>query len=471
MSTDIKRARRLWMWLAPLVGLAALALALFLYFHSPGDRPYRLRITAGNEAGMRHQLALNLGTEAERRNISFNLRPSAGSEEALDWVNSRKVDMALVQGGLTADGRANVRQVATLHVEPLQLLVKKELFEDASASLAALRGKTVDLEEVGSGTNVLASAVLEFVGIHPRNQDPAGGYIPVHVERQKLHAEKDADHLPDAVFLVSSLPSSTCMFLVTKHGYRLVPLPFAEAFALGSLARIEGDKAPATAKGHIVMGRIQAVTVPAYTYSVDPQVPAAPLPTLGTRLLLVAHKDVPADAVFKLVESTYTSEFGQIERPPLDAKLMDLPPEFPWHEGAVLYQRRNSPVLSGEVMDSTHKGLAIFAAAASGLFVLWRWVAQSSLLTRRSGFHRYITQVTRIEEQALKSERGPPVAVAELVALREQLNTLKTQVLDEFAKGELGGHELLSVFLAQVNDVRDYLTRLINKPGEKRPDS
>src|SRR6516225_3717957 len=78
MSTDIKRARRLWMWLAPLVGLAALALALFLYFHSPGDKPCRLRVTAGNETGMRHQLALNHGAEAERRNIFFDLRPSAG---------------------------------------------------------------------------------------------------------------------------------------------------------------------------------------------------------------------------------------------------------------------------------------------------------------------------------------------------------------------------------------------------------
>jgi TRAP-type uncharacterized transport system substrate-binding protein len=457
------------MWLAPLLGLAALALALFLYFHSPGNARRRLSITAGNAAGMRHQLALKLGAEAERHGISFDLHPSAGSEEALDWVNSRKVDVALVQGGLSMNGWENVRQVATLHVEPLHLLVRKELYQDASASLTALRGKTIDMEEVGSGTSLLASAVLEFVGIQPRERDPAGGYIPIHVERQQLAGES-RDHLPDAVFLVSSMPSSTIRFLVSKHGYRLVPLPFAEAFALGSFAKAEGDGAPATGEGHVVMGRIQAVTVPAFTYSVDPPVPAAALPTLGTRLLLVAHKDVPAHAVFTLVESTYASQFGQIERPPLDAKLMDLPPEFPWHDGAALYQTRNAPILSGQVIDSAHKGVAIFAAAASGLFVLWQWFKQYGRSGRRNGFHGYITQVTRIEERALECRRGPPVAVAELGALRDELGKLKTQALAEFGRGELGGNEMLAGFLVLVNDVRDSLTRLIDTAA-KRTDS
>jgi hypothetical protein len=451
MFNLIKWERGLWKWLAPLAGLAALALALYLYFHSPGNARYRLSITAGNAAGMRHQLALKLGSESERRNISFDLRPSAGSEEALDWVNSRKVDIALVQGGLSPGGRGNVRQVANLHVEPLHLLVKKELYQDAAASLTALRGKTIDMEEVGSGTNSLARAVLDFVGIQPRDKDASNGYIPVHLKRQQLLAVKDANHLPDAVFLVSSMPSSTSIFLVTKHGYRLVPLPFAEAFALGSLAKTDGDDGQSAGDGQIVMGRIQAVTVPAFTYSVDPPVPAAPLPTLGTRLL----------------ESTYASEFGQIERPPLDPKLMDLPPEFPWHDGSLNYQKRNAPVLSGEVMDSTHKGLAIFAAAASGLFVLWQWVKQHGLLKRRDGFHGYITQVTRIEERVLESERCTPVAVGELVALRDQLSKLKTQALDEFARGELGANEMLAGFLVQVNDTRDYLARLILQQGRR----
>src|SRR5262245_39410739 len=205
MFTRNRLIRVLSKWLALFVGLAALAAALFFYFHSPGPRSYHLRMTAGNEAGMRHQLALRMNSEAAQRSVTVDLVPSAGSEQALDWVNSRKVDVALVQGGLSADDRPDVRQVATLHVEPMHLLVKKELHAAASASLTALRGKTVDLGEVGSGTNALSTAILDFVGLQPRDRDPTGGYLPLTLNRQQLHGEHDIRRLPDAVFVVSTL--------------------------------------------------------------------------------------------------------------------------------------------------------------------------------------------------------------------------------------------------------------------------
>jgi TRAP-type uncharacterized transport system substrate-binding protein len=461
MSAGNKLVRVLWMWVAPLAALAALALACFFYFHSPGQRNYRLSVTAGNALGMRHNLAVRLQGEAARNHLAFELRPSHGSEEALDWVNRREVDVALVQGGLTTAGRPDVRQVATLHIEPMHLAVKGELARDASASLLALRGKAVDLSEVGSGTRVLATAALDFVGLQPRDLDPARGYVPVSLDRQHLFAEQDTARLPDAVFLVSTLPSSTVRYLVTRHGYRLVPLPFAEALALESLEERAADDPSVAGGGSVVLGRVQAATVPAYTYGIEPPVPERPLPTLGTRLLLVAHKDVPPRAAYQLVEAVYASEFGQVVHPPLDAKLLELPPEFPWHAGTVLYQQRNTPLLSGAVMDSAHKGFAIFAAAASGLFVLWQWAKLRGRVTRDGGFKGYITQVARIEERALEAERGAPLAVPELLALRDQLHRLKAEALGEFAEEELAGKDLLLGFLVQVNDVRDYVTRLI----------
>jgi TRAP-type uncharacterized transport system substrate-binding protein len=461
VSAENKLIRVLWKWVAPLAAVAALALAGFFYFHTGGQRSYHLSLTAENALGIRHELAQRLQKEASERRIALALRPSEGSEQALDWVNDRNVDLALVQGGLTKRDRLNVRQVAALHIEPMHFAVKKELSSDASASLLALRGKTVDLEQVGSGTHTLATAILEFVGLLPRDRDPVHGYIPVSLDRKELFTEQDTSRLPDAVFLVGSLPAPTVKYLVAKHGYRLVPLPFAEALALGSLAKPSEDDNEAPSRGRMVLGRIQATTIPAYTYGIEPAVPEKPLPTLGTRLLLVAHKDVPARAVFQLVEQTYTSEFGQVVHPPLDARLMDLPPEFPWHDGAVLYQKRNAPLLSGEVMDSAHKGFAIFAAAASGLFVLWQWTKLYGNVTRNKGFKDYIMQVTRIEERVLLAERGIPLGRSELYALRDQLYSIKTEALDQFANSDLAGKDLLFGFLLQVNDVRDYLARLI----------
>jgi hypothetical protein len=83
MSVQGKLVGVLWKWVAPLAGVAALGLAVYLYVHSPAPSNYQLRITAGNALGMRHQLALRLQGEVARRNPAFELVPSAGSEEAL----------------------------------------------------------------------------------------------------------------------------------------------------------------------------------------------------------------------------------------------------------------------------------------------------------------------------------------------------------------------------------------------------
>jgi TRAP-type uncharacterized transport system substrate-binding protein len=466
MSAPNNLLRFILKWITPFAALAALVLACFVYFYSPGSKRFQLTGTAGNARGMRHQLAQRFQEEIASRGLSLTLLPSQGSEQALDWVNEHQVDLALVQGGLTSAGRANVRQVATLQIEPMHLAVKKELAADVSRSLTALRGKTVDLEEVGSGTHSLGLAILQFVGLQSADGDATRGYIPLSLDRERLFAESNTSRLPDAVFLVSTLPSSTTRYLVSKHGYRLVPLPFAEALALESLEGSAAAGLAAAGDGRIVLGRVQPTIIPAFTYGIEPPVPDRPLPTLGTRLLLVAHKDVPAREAFQLVEEIYASEVGQMVHPPLDARLMDVPPEFPWHAGALLYQHRNAPLLSGAVMDSAHKGFAIFAAAASGLFVLWQWLKMHRTVTRSRGFKEHMAQVTRIEERARATECHGPLPLDELLIIRERVGQLKTQALDEFAAADHADKDLLFGFLLQVHDVRDYLTRLIHQREE-----
>jgi hypothetical protein len=352
----------------------------------------------------------------------------------------------------------------------MHLAVKKELAAEVSKNLLALRGRTIDVGETGSGTRSLALAIMDFVGLKSRDQDPKNGYIPLDMDRQQLFAEKDTSRMPDAVFLVSTLPSFTTRYLTTKHDYRLVPLPFAEALALGSLEELRDDVRKARGSEQIVLGRVQSTMIPAYTYSIEPPVPDKPLPTLGTRLILVAHKDVPARAAYRLVEEVYSSEFGQIVHPPLDARLMELPPEFPWHDGALLWQKRNAPVLSGAVMDSAQKGFAIFAAAASGLFVLWQWRKMQHGAKHAGGLKDYIAQVTRIEKRAIGTDGGSPPELGELIALKDRLHRLKTEALEALTEAEqLADKDLLFGFLLQANDVRDNLSRRILRHEETEP--
>jgi TRAP-type uncharacterized transport system substrate-binding protein len=469
MSTRTRLRRVVWVWLAPLAGVAALGLAVYLFFHTPGERTYRLTMTAGNLLNTRSELAEVLRDEAAPRGVTLEIHGSIGSEEALDWVNTRKVDLALVQGGLSSAGRPNVRQVAALQVEPLHLLVKQELYEEVSARLTALGGKTINTGEVGSGTHALAVKVLEFAGLRPRADDPKGGYIPMPMSREEMFAVEDVARLPAAVFIVSSLPSRAVRLLVTRHGYRLVPLRFGEAFALEALESEGRHAQPANAED-IDYGRTFATTIPAFTYSVEPPVPAEPLPSLGNRLLLVAHKDVPPQAALQLIEAIYSSQFARVVRPPLDDRLMEMPPEFAWHAGTLQYQQRNMPLLPGAVMDSAHKALLVIGAALSGLVVVWRWFKLRAESRRGAEFKPYFRQVTRVEERALEVERGSPQDLRALLALQGELTRLKSQALDQFTEGELEGGELMTAFLAQVADTRDYLTRLIAFGRQAAPD-
>ena len=201
--------------------------------------------------------------------------------------------------------------------------------------------------------------------------------------------------------------------------------------------------------------------IPAFTYGVEPGVPEQPLPTFGTRLLLVARADVDARAIGSLLDAVFATEFSETARPPLDAKLLEFAPELEWHEGTVQYLGRNKPLIAGDVIDFLEKGTSLTGALLGGLFFLGHWIRQRYRRTRDLGFETYMSKVTGIERQALKLELGAMLDLKELVHLQAEISRLKSEALEKFAEGELGGEELMSSFLTHVNDARNYIARLI----------
>ncbi|HEY2156031.1 MAG TPA: TAXI family TRAP transporter solute-binding subunit [Isosphaeraceae bacterium] len=436
-----------------LLGLAALGLAAFFWLHVPKERPVRLRLTAGRSAGERYRIAEALRREAARRAIAIEVVETAGTDAALRDVEAGRLDAALAQGGLDVADRPDLRQVASLHVEPLHLLVKEEVHDDVSRRLSALRGKLVGLGERGSGTNRLATEVMVFAGLKP------GDFIASNASYAELQSEADRARLPDAVFTVSTLPSPVARHLVATHGFRLVPLPFFEAFTLGAIDEDSGQKDEPGAR--IERRNVYEAQIPSFAYRVEPGVPPTAIPTLGTRLLLVARKGVPAEAIQRLLEVVYGSPFAQAVQPAIDAKLLDLPPELPWHDGTSAYLRRNAPAIAGDVIDLLEKELSILAALLGGLFFLGQWLRRRFRRRREEGFGAYIVRVAAIERRAMETERAATLDLGTLLGLQEELSRLKGEALDRFADGTLEGEELMSGFLTHVSDARDYLTRLI----------
>jgi TRAP-type uncharacterized transport system substrate-binding protein len=443
--------------LLALLGLAVLGLAAVFGLHQSSDRPVRLRMTAGQEAGTRHRIGEVLRREAIHRAIAIDLLATAGSAEALEAVQSGRVDVAFVQGGIDMTDRPGLRQVAALHVEPLHLLVKEELHRGVTRNLSGLRGKVVNVGERGSGTYLLATEVMAFSGLR------AGiDYTESTLSYADLETESKASRLPDAVFTVSTLPSPVARHLVTKHHYRLVSLPFCEAFGLGAL---DEDHASPYPPGHtasrIDRRRVYDAMIPAFAYEIEPGVPPEPIHTLGTRVLLVARKDLPATTIRRLLEVVFNSPFSQALQPPIDARLLDSPPEVPWHDGTIEFIRRSSPVIAGDVIDLLEKEVSILVGVGGGGFCLIQWLRRRFRRRREQSFEAYILQVASVERRALDLSKEPTLDLAALLRVQDELIEIKREALERFARGEFDGEALMSGFLVHASDARDFLMRLI----------
>jgi TRAP-type uncharacterized transport system substrate-binding protein len=443
--------------LLAILGVAGCAVAAFFAFHEPRERPVRLRMTAGQEGGTRHRIAQALRREAAHRAIAIEVQAMAGSDEALQAVESGRLDAAFVQGGLDMAGHPGLRQVAGLHVEPLHLLVRDEIHRAVARNLAGLRGKVVSLGEHGSGTYLLAAEVMAFSGLRAEIDYTESTHSYADFER-----ETEASRLPDAVFTVSTLPSPVARRLVSRHHYRLVSLPFCEAFALGALE--QEDVAPALV-GHtatrIDRRHVRDATIPAFAYQIEPGVPPEPIHTLGTQLLLVARKDLASTTIRRMLEVIFNSAFSQVIQPPLESRQLELPPELPWHDGTIEYVRRSSPLIAGDAIDLIEKEVSILGVLAGGLFCLVQWLRRQFRRRRERSFESYILRVAQVERQALELSRAPTLDLAALLQIQEDLARIKGEALERFAAGELEGEELMSGFLVHVSDARDFLIRLI----------
>ena len=441
--------------LAFAIGFVAIGATLWF---RPSNKPktITLKMTAGDGSGLRHRLATEFSQEAAKSGIQIALEPTDGSEAALEKLRQGEFDIALVQGGLTNNQVWPIRQISALHIEPLHLLVKPELQSLVNEKgLSQLAGRKINLGAIGSGTHSLASSVLRFAGLRTDSEQGDALYHPNAMNYAEL-LTAEIGRLPDAVFTVSSLPSPIADFLTDKYDFRLVPIPFGEAFSLQALSEL-GTKPE---EGAIDKRHVYPTTIPAFTYRVEPASPAESLKTVGTRLLLVVHERVPGEAVKRILECLYDSSFIPSDRS-LENSLLDLPPEFPLHPGAELYRQRNKPIIAGDAIDYLEKVLAIAATVAGGTFFVVQWYVRSNRRRREASFASYMERVIQIENESMQNELAAQLDLATLIRLQRELAVLKSEAVSRFAAGKLEGEGLIHGFLALVNDARNQLTRLI----------
>jgi hypothetical protein len=449
-----------------LASVALFGLGLHQLIHLGRPPTYRLNMVVDTEPN-RQVLARRIAAEARKRGLVIELSAREyPSLEGLALVNEpNPIDMALVPEGVGGPDRfPNVRQVAALGIAPLHVMVRSELYESAARNLTALRGKRIDCGAPSSVMRVLARDVLRFSGLRPPTESDAGDYRDEAVPTQELLARLDGvvalppaeraraiSALPDAALFLSAPPSLLARRLVAVAGYRMVSLPFTEAYTLDRLNL--HDPQGATDGAVVDRSWIVATTVPSQLYGSDPPVPPEPCRTLGTCLLLVAQAPSDPEAVARLLEVIYESPLTGLIQPP---SLRDQVSQFELHRGTQLFLRRRQPFLTPELMSQLGRLLGGVGAFVSGILGLYGFLRILQL--RR--FELYYQEVRRIVQVARGREddpHAPPDPDARRAYLLDRLDDLKSEAIRDFADGGLKGEGLLAGVVALVNDTRSSL--------------
>lgn len=425
-------------------------------------RPRRHELNMLVDIGpIRALLARRIAEEGRRHHLDITLSTrSFGALEALDLVDApNPINLALIPGGISGRDHPNVRQVTALLPEALHLVVRPEL---ADGGLAALRGKRINLGPASTAAHHLARDVLEFAGFPaPAGDDPgtfrAETLGPDELQRRlaKIAALAESDRpaalaeLPDAAFLLAPVPSVVVKAFVHEAGYRLIPLPFADAYCLDRLTPAIGDEI------RVDRASVTPIEIPAYTYSTDPPAPASTCRTVSTRLLLVAYGPTDREAIARLLETVFDSPLATLIQPP---PLRDQAPQYPFHPGTEQYLRRNEPLLTPELAANLGKLAGGLGALVSGIAAFYGFLRVLQL--RR--FESYYQEIRRIELLA-RGQETDPAAPTDPAALRDYLEgrllDLKSQAITDFAEGGLKGEILMAGIVALINDTRETLAR------------
>jgi TRAP transporter TAXI family solute receptor len=296
---------------------------------SADGRPF-LRLASGPAGGTWYPLGAKISQifSAELPDVISANGPGGGVENVLD-VNQRNAEMGFSYSAQTRLGylgkgkfrhaQENIRHFATLYSGLLQIAVPRD---SPVRSVADLRGRNISPGKAGWAGTEVARAVLKAYGMTFESIKQEGGAIH-HVDYTDSVALMKDRHI-DAFFALSSVPQSSLMELNFDPGIRLLSLDE------DLIARIVAEN-----PGYVRM------IIPKTAY----EGMQADVHTVGIPTVLIVHKDLPDDLVYRLAKAFWAHHADLVEVSPVwkDVRLENalLAPPAPVHPGAQRYYDEN----------------------------------------------------------------------------------------------------------------------------------
>ncbi len=391
-------------------------------------RQYHFKITGGDILTNRHYLAKVIQQEIEPKGVSLEILPTSGSKQAFDEVVNRKLSFAFIQGGLDLQS-PDVVHVATIAPELLHFLVSKEV-----NSISDLKGKRINMGSKNGGTRIVAKDVLRF-----SNLIEGADYVESNITNEDL-LTFHADRMPDAIVMSSFAPAPMADYLIKKHGYRLLEIPFPSSLALR-------------------LGWVADSQILAYTYNVHPAVPERDIKTVGVNLYLIAHKDVGSRAVFKVLETLYGPDIQRQLRIKLYEENILTSAVYPIAEGTLLFLDRHNPFFSNENLDQVKAIFAVLLSLGSTLLVIIKWFRGDSIepveaLTDDTCYLEFISQVLTIDADISEAQQNGEIPLPLRQDMLHNLTTIKSKALQKLANAQLSNTHLPQYLLLAIRDTR-----------------
>ena len=268
-----------WSDLAHTLGpiLLASGLAIWLALHFVRPMPPRTLVMSGGPKGSSFEtFAKRYGAILAENGINLKIVPSAGSLQNLDRLSEAHshFDIALVQAGITETGTAkqgvdtqNLVSLGSMFYQPLTIFYRARR---RISRLSQLAGERIAIGKQGSGTRLLALALLNGNGIGTGTPDTT----------QLLDLDGDAarnalvDGQVDAIFLTGdSAPPATIRAMLHTRGVRMFDFPQADAYAR-------------------LFPYLHELAIPAGTFDLGANLPRRPLTLLAPAVELIAHSDL-----------------------------------------------------------------------------------------------------------------------------------------------------------------------------------
>lgn len=264
-------ARDLLLAVVPVALALGVAIWAVLHFVRPAA-PKVVTISTGPEGSSFQRAAERYAKAFERNGVKLRLRPSAGSLENLRRLAdpAGDVDVGFVQVGVRlpeakpGERRRELATLGTISRQPLWIAVRGA----APAQLSALAGRRLVVGAEGSGTRVVATALLKAYGV-----EPGGATALLDLDDDLVGTALERGEIDAAFLMGDSASPRVIRAIIQRPGINVVELS-----QLDALLR----------RNH----ELDRIVIPMGAFDLARNVPPSDVTLLGVSVELVARGDL-----------------------------------------------------------------------------------------------------------------------------------------------------------------------------------